>query len=168
MSLDYDLRYMGLALNEVREAMHLGNLPIGAVLLIEGKVIGIGRNNQVNNSDFYSHAESVLIGKSASWIKDASKEGKKVELFTTLEPCLMCFGTAVHTRVNRIVYACPDPLAGATGMEPPSEWYKRRWPEITKDVFRDDAFELFTNYMRGHLGIWRNALRQYEEMRKSW
>jgi len=105
-----DKKYMKIALDEARKSMQEGNLPIGAVLLINDEVIGTGRNNQVNNSDYFSHAESMLIGRNASRIKDASKLGQKIELFTTLEPCLMCFGTSVHNRVSRIVYACKDPL----------------------------------------------------------
>lgn len=159
---------MEIALNEARKAMQEGNLPIGALLLINDEVIGTGRNNQVNNSDYFSHAESMLIGRNASRIKEASKLGQKIELFTTLEPCLMCFGTSVHNRVNRIVYACKDPLAGATTIQSPTDWYKRRWPEIVGDVYRDTSYELFTRYMGEHLDIWENALRQFEEMKKGW
>ena len=64
MSRDED--YMKLALDEARKAMKEDNLPIGAVLLIGGNLIGVGRNNQVNNSDYFSHAESLLIGRNAS------------------------------------------------------------------------------------------------------
>lgn len=166
--MSYDEEYMELALDEARKAMQEGNLPIGAVLLINGEMVGTGRNNQVDNSDYFSHAESLLIGRHASRIKEASKKEEKVELFTTLEPCLMCFGTAVHNRINRIIYACPDPLAGVTIMESPTEWYKKRWPEITRDVYRDVAYELFTKYMRANLDIWENALKQFEDMERTW
>lgn len=98
-----DDEYMDLALEEAAKAMEKGNLPIGALLLINEEVIGTNRNNQVNNSDYYSHAESLLIGRHAPKIKEASEKEEKIELFTTLEPCLMCFGTAVHNRINRIV-----------------------------------------------------------------
>lgn len=166
MSRDYE--YMEIALNEARKAMQEGNLPIGALLLINDKIIGTGKNNQVNNSDYFSHAESLLIGKNATAIKEASKRKERIELFTTLEPCLMCFGTSVHNRISRIVYACKDPLAGATAIQYPTDWYKRRWPEIVREINRDASYELFTRYMGEHLDIWENALRQFEKMKKSW
>ena len=163
-----DCEYMKIALKEARKAMEEGNLPIGAILLINDKIIGIGRNNQVNNSDYFSHAESLLIGRNASKIKEASKKEERIELFTTLEPCLMCFGTSVHNRISRIVYGCPDPLAGATLMQPPTDWYKKRWPDITREVHRDISYDLFIKYMGEHLDIWKNALRQFEEMKRRW
>jgi len=163
-----DDRHMNLALEGAVKAMEEGNLPIGALLLINGKVIDTNRNNQINNSDYYSHAESLLIGKHASKIKEASKGEEKIELFTTLEPCLMCFGTAVHNRINRIVYACPDPLAGVTSINAPTEWYRKRWPEIVGGIQRDRAYDLFTSYMENHQDIWENTLRQFREMGKSW
>ena len=163
-----DDQYMNIALEEAVKAMNEGNLPIGALLLINGNIVGAGRNNQVNSSNYYSHAESLLIGRYASRIKEASKREEKIELFTTLEPCLMCFGTAVHNRISRIVYACPDPLAGATSINSPTEWYKRRWPEIIKGIQRERAYDLFTGYMENHQDIWENALRQFKEMAESW
>jgi tRNA(adenine34) deaminase len=159
---------MEIALNEARKAMQEGNLPIGAVLLINDKVIGTGRNNQVNNSDYFSHAESLLIGKNAQTIKEASKRKEKIELFTTLEPCLMCFGTLVHNRISRIVYACKDPLAGATTIQSPTDWYQKRWPEIVGDIDREISYELFARYMGEHSDTWENALRQFGEMKKGW
>ncbi len=163
-----DDKYMNLALEEAIKALEEGNLPIGALLLVNGEIVGTGRNNQVNSSNYYSHAESLLIGRHASEIKGASKREEKIELFTTLEPCLMCFGTAVHNRISRIVYACSDPLAGATNMTSPTEWYKKRWPEIVGGVQRDKAYDLFTGYMENHQDIWKNALRQFREMGESW
>lgn len=136
--------------------------------MINGKVVGTGRNSQVNNSDYFSHAESLLIGRYASIIKKASKKKEVIELFTTLEPCFMCFGTAVHNRINRVVYACPDPLAGVATMKSPTKWYKKRWPEIKGEVERDKAYNLFTSYMEKHLDIWGNALSQFKEMKNGW
>ena len=163
-----DGQYMNMALEEAVKALNEGNLPIGALLLINKEIVGAGRNNQVNSSNYYSHAESLLIGRHASRIKEASKREEKIELFTTLEPCLMCFGTAVHNRISRIVYACPDPLAGATCIDSPTEWYKKRWPEIVGGVQKERAYDLFTGYMEKHQDIWKNALIQFKEMGKSW
>lgn len=163
-----DCRYMKVALDEARKAMQEGNLPIGAVLVIDGVIIGTNRNNQVTNVDFFSHAESLLVRNYARDIRVASKEGRKIEVFTTLEPCLMCFGTLIHNRVNYITYGCPDPLAGVTHIEAPTEWYNRRWPIIRGGVNKDLSYQLITDYMREHSDIWENALRQYEDMRKRW
>lgn len=162
-----DQEYMALALNEARKAMRSGNLPIGALLLVDNEVVGTRGNSQVDDSNYFSHAEHMLIGENASRIKEASGRKQRIELFTTLEPCLMCLGTSVHNRISRIVFACEDPIAGSTAIQPPTDWYKRKWPEIVGGVCRIASYELFTGYLREHLDTWENALKQFEEMRKA-
>ncbi len=161
-----DLVYMNIALDEARKAKLEGNLPIGAALVIDGEVIGVGRNNQVTDSNFFSHAELKLVEEYASLIQASHNGGKRIEVFTTLEPCLMCFGTMIHNRVGRIIYACPDPLAGASSVSPPTSWYERRWPQIVNNIGRDESYQLLAEYMLEHSDRWERALQQYEEMQR--
>jgi len=124
-----DTKYMELALAEARKSYDNGEVPIGAILVIGGEIVGSGGNIQTSRDNWTDHAESTLIRTHGSAIKKASKNSLDIELFPTLEPCLMCFGTSVHNRVNRIIYGSPDPAAGATDIVAPTEWYGNRWPE---------------------------------------
>ncbi len=159
---------MKSALDEAFKAYKLGDVPIGAVLVIDGDIIGANANSQSTSRDYYSHAESLLIGRHASEIKIAHKEEKHISLYTTLEPCFMCFGTAVHNRINEIVYACPDPVAGVTKMNPPTEFYEKRWPTVRGGILRDEGYRLFFDYIKQRQDDWQRCIEAFEEMRKKW
>lgn len=166
--MDIDGEYMQLALEEARKAKDRGDLPIGAVLIINNEIIGRNASRQYSNNDYYSHAESILIGEYAVDIKKAHKNSEIIKLYSTLEPCFMCFGTAVHNRINEIIYACPDPIAGVSGMNPPKEWYRKRWPVVREGVFKEDAFQLFFDYIIKRPEEWKSCISSFEEMRKNW
>ena len=165
---DKDEFWMKLALDEARQAERLGNLPIGAVLIINDELVVSAYNNQNIDDNWSSHAEVALIRKYGSQIKQAKKQGNLVELYSTLEPCLMCFGASVHNRVGRIIYACPDPCAGATNTNPPTPWYADKWPKIRGNVLRDEAFNLFFNYINKEPEKWLKGVKAFSEMRDSW
>jgi tRNA(adenine34) deaminase len=125
-----DIEFMRLALAEAQAGLDEGNFPVGAVLVIGNKLIDKGRNSIKTNSDWISHAEMLLLHKNSVLIKKSRKEKLLVTLYTTLEPCLMCFGAAVLHRISRIVYACSDPYTGATcvKLESLPVGYKEMWP----------------------------------------
>ena|SRR3989338_1104680 len=95
----------------------LGDFPVGALITSSESILGNISNSKVSNNDWCSHAESLLIREYAPIIRKEIKSNKKVTLYTTLEPCLMCLGTSVMNRVSRIVYACPGPCGEATGLD---------------------------------------------------
>lgn len=104
---------MLLALGEARQAAVLGETPIGAVLVVDGDVIASAHNMRETRQDPAAHAELLAIREAAArlgrWrLSDAT-------LYVTLEPCLMCAGALVLARVDRLVYGCRDPKAGALG-----------------------------------------------------
>jgi len=107
-----------------------------------------------------------LIQNYGREIKSARKSGKNVELFSTLEPCLQCFGTAVHNKLTRIIYACPDPVAGATHINPPTEWYAKKWPEISRGAFSRESYDLFMKFMMENPESWKNVIPKYESLSK--
>jgi tRNA(adenine34) deaminase len=110
-----DKKIMKRALKLANDSLIIKDYPVGAVLIINGKVVAESRNNLHNLKNWSGHAESSLILKNSKLIKNEKLNKKsKIELFSTLEPCLMCLGCAVMNRVSRIVYACPDPRGGAT------------------------------------------------------
>ncbi len=107
---ELDRKFMFNALVEAKKAYSKGQIPIGAVLSIEGRIVDVNSNSQFKNKNWFHHAENILIQRHGERIKDARKTNKSVELYTTMEPCLMCLGAMVHSRLSRIIYACPDPV----------------------------------------------------------
>jgi len=169
--MEYDQRdidYMRLALSEAQASYNRGEIAIGAVLVIDDEVIGKGGNNQTSGGNWTDHAESILIEQYKSDIKKASQSSLEIELFSTLEPCLRCFGASVHTRINRIVYGSPDPAAGATNIQPPTHWYAKKWPQIKSGVLREECYDIFVKYMKESAETWKNILPWFEAMHRSW
>ncbi|MDE0118174.1 MAG: nucleoside deaminase [bacterium] len=108
-----DRRLMDLALAEARQAAEGGEVPIGAVVAIDGKVVATRHNERESTNDPTAHAE-ILALRDAAAVQGSSRLDGAV-LATTLEPCPMCAGAAVMARVARVVFAAEDPKAGACG-----------------------------------------------------
>ena len=108
-----DAAWMGLALDEARRALAHEDVPVGAIAVLDGQVIGTGRNRREADQDPTAHAEMIAIRQAAHHIGHWRLEG--VTLYVTLEPCTMCAGAMVLARLPRLVYAAPDPKAGAAG-----------------------------------------------------
>ena len=102
---------MGLALEEARRAEAAGEVPVGAVVALGGRIIGRGHNRVIAESDPTAHAEIVALRDAAQARGNYRLAG--ADLFTTVEPCPMCCGAALHARVARVVYGAADPKAGA-------------------------------------------------------
>jgi tRNA(adenine34) deaminase len=102
---------MRLALDEARRGLHLGEVPVGAVVVFEGEVIGRGFNQPIRGRDPSAHAEIVALREAARALGNYRLLGAHV--YVTLEPCLMCVGALVHARVSEVVYGAPEPKAGA-------------------------------------------------------
>ena len=166
MVKELDEYFMKIALDEALRAYSIKQLPIGAVLVIDNKFVGRNNNAQVNNKDWFHHAENILIKINGEKIRQASKDAKEIELYTTLEPCLMCFGTAVHNRLTRIIYACPDPSAGSSHIQPPTEWYSRKWPEVVQGPFARESYDLFVRFMEENPKSWSNVLPLYKKIKQ--
>jgi len=104
---------MGLALREAGKASQAGEVPVGAVLVLDDKVVARGHNRTERDGDPTAHAEMVVIRKASKKIGNWRLSG--AELYVTLEPCTMCIGAAVLARIDRLVYGCMDPKSGAVG-----------------------------------------------------
>lgn len=125
---------MSLAMQQARQALSKGDLPIGAALEISGKVVALAHNRIITGQSLLAHAEnSLLIANSAMLFKI---QQQPAVIYTTLEPCLMCLSAAIHGRIKKIVYACRDPHGGATAMSPPTDWYQSNWPVLEHDAAR--------------------------------
>jgi tRNA(adenine34) deaminase len=106
-----DDSYMWEALALAREAQAAGEVPVGAVVVLDGAIVGRGRNTSVASSDPTAHAEMLALRQAAAAMGNYRLE--QAAVYVTLEPCPMCAGALVNARVARLVYGCPDPKAGA-------------------------------------------------------
>jgi len=102
---------MQLALEEARNALHLGEVPIGAVIAQEQEVISVGFNQPIRSVDPTAHAEVVAIRKAARELSNYRLSG--LTLYVTVEPCMMCVGAIVQARIGTLVYGAPEPKFGA-------------------------------------------------------
>jgi tRNA(adenine34) deaminase len=103
-------RFMRLALEEARNALHLGEVPVGAVLAADGEVVATGFNQPIHCVDPTAHAEIVALRRAAKAVGNYRLTGSA--LYVTAEPCLMCVGALVHARVALVVYGVPEPKYG--------------------------------------------------------
>lgn len=104
---------MGAALEEARAAAAAGEVPIGAVVASEGRIIARGQNRVLRDVDPTAHAEIVSLRAAAASL--GNYRLVDCELFVTLEPCAMCAGAMIHARLARLIFAAADPKAGAAG-----------------------------------------------------
>lgn len=108
-----DLSFMREALGLASEAAAAGEVPVGAVVVKDGEIIGRGYNKPITTSDPTAHAEIIALREAARSLGNYRLTG--CELYVTLEPCAMCVGAMVHARLARVVYGATDPKTGACG-----------------------------------------------------
>jgi tRNA(adenine34) deaminase len=108
-----DAAFMSRALELARAAEAAGEVPVGAVVVKDGVVVGEGWNRPISTNDPTAHAEIVALRAAAQNL--GSYRLLDTTLYVTLEPCAMCAGAMVHSRVKRLLYAATDPRAGAAG-----------------------------------------------------
>ncbi len=106
-------RWMRAAYREAERARDLGEVPVGALVVFQDEVVGVGFNRRETDHDPVAHAEILAIRQAAEQLGRWRLTG--CELFVTLEPCPMCAGAIVNSRLDRLVYGASDPRAGAAG-----------------------------------------------------
>jgi tRNA(adenine34) deaminase len=141
-----DEYFMRLALREAERALEHDDVPIGAVVVHEGEVIGAGRNERELRQDPTAHAEMIALREASralsSWrLMDAV-------LYITLEPCAMCAGAIVLARVSRVVFGATDPKAGAAGsvLDVLGEPRLNHRPEVAGGLLADEAAALLQDF----------------------
>jgi tRNA(adenine34) deaminase len=102
---------MRAALEQARLALALGEVPVGAVVALDGEIVGAGYNQPIAAADPTAHAEIVALRAAARRVGNYRLTG--ATLYVTVEPCLMCVGALVHARIERVVYGAAEPKSGA-------------------------------------------------------
>ena len=143
---------MHAAMHEARSAAAEGEVPVGAVVVLDGEIIGTGNNRVIRDSDPTAHAEIVAMRDSARRLGNYRLVG--CTLYVTLEPCAMCAGAILHARIARLVYAASDPKAGACGsvlsvMNHPQLNHR---VEIKPGLLAEEASALLRDFFRNRRG----------------
>jgi tRNA(adenine34) deaminase len=145
---DEDARWMRAALAQARQAAALGEVPVGAVAVLDGEVIGIGFNHKELDQDPMAHAEMMALKQAAAAVANWRLLG--VTLYCTLEPCPMCAGAMIQARLPRLVYGARDTRFGADGSIVDvlrAEGFNHR-VAITSGVLEEEAAALLQQFFR--------------------
>jgi len=139
---------MQLALAEAARARAAGEVPIGAVLVMNDEVLATGFNQPIASHDPTAHAEVVAIRAAARRVGNYRLTGST--LYVTVEPCLMCVGAMIHARVGTVVYGAPEPRAGALGSsiaahEAPGLNHRL---QVVSGVLADECREVMQTFFR--------------------
>lgn len=139
-------KYMKAAIREAKKAYKLGEVPIGCVIVYDGKIIGRGYNRRKTDKNTLSHAELSAIKKASKVIGDWRLEG--CTMYVTLEPCQMCAGAIVQGRVDKVVIGCMSPKSGCAGsiinILQMSEFNHQ--VEIEKGILEEECSQMLSNF----------------------
>ena len=139
-------RWMEVALEEARQAAREGEVPVGAVVVHDGKLLARDHNRSIQRSDPTAHAEILVLRKAGELLSNYRLTGS--DLYVTLEPCAMCAGALIWARVERLFYAAPDLKAGAVssrvGLLKPGLF--NHAPEVVAGVREAEARQLLQDF----------------------
>lgn len=145
---DHDLQFMHMALQQAALAPAVGEVPIAAVLVQEGQVLAAAHNHRETSQDPTAHAELIVIRQAAQLLH--SWRLTETTLYVTLEPCAMCAGAIVQSRIARLVFGAWDPKAGACGsiFDIPAERRLNHWVEVVGGLLEQESQALLQEFFR--------------------
>jgi len=139
---------MAMALEQARLSAEAGEVPVGAIVVRDGEVVGRGQNRNLHDSDPAAHAEIIALREAGARLGNHRLGG--CSLYVTLEPCAMCAGAMVHARVARLVYGARDTKAGAAGsvMGVINHPKLNHAMEVTAGVMAEECSELLKMFFK--------------------
>jgi len=138
---------MKMALAEAESAFTLGEVPVGAVIAMDGKVLAKAHNSPILMHDPTAHAEILAIRKAAQ-IRENYRLGGAT-LYVTIEPCVMCAGAIIHARIERIVFGATDPKGGALSLYGiPGDQKLNHSVAVTGGVLKEECGEILSRFFR--------------------
>ena len=149
-----DEYFMREALRQAQKAGDAGEVPVGAVVVFAGKIIGRAHNQVELLKDATAHAEMLALTQAEAAVGDWRLT--ECDLYATKEPCAMCAGALVHTRVRRVIFGCADPAVGAAGsvtnlLQMPGLNHRC---EIASGILQDECAAILQNFFRKRRGEW--------------
>lgn len=147
-----DHEFMRAALSEAHRARSLGEVPIGAIVVLEGRIVGRGCNHPIHQVDPTAHAEVVALRNAARCVGNYRLTGASV--YVTVEPCLMCSGALVHSRVARLVFGALEPKAGAvrSAMQALNDASLNHRVEVVSGILESECRELMQAFFAERRG----------------
>ena len=144
-----DTEFMQRALTLAQQGAALGEVPVGAVLVLDNHIIGEGYNQPILSHDPTAHAEVVAIRQAAQNLQNYRLEN--ITLYVTLEPCTMCVGALVHARINRVVFAAAEPKSGSlvSARRQLDIGYYNHVFSYQGGLLADEASKLLSDFFRG-------------------
>ena len=141
-------KYMSLAIEEAKKAKEIDEVPIGAILVKDNKVISRAHNLREHKNDITSHAEIECIKKASKKLKDWQLID--CDLYVTIEPCIMCGGAIAQAHIRRVIYGSPDPKGGAFGsvIDITKLNNINHKPEVISGILKEDTSSLVKNYFK--------------------
>jgi tRNA(adenine34) deaminase len=148
MRLRDDAAWMELALEQASLAAQAGEVPVGALVIRDGEIIGRGHNRNLLDSDPTAHAEIIALRQAAAELGNHRLSG--CTLFATIEPCSMCAGALIHARIARLVYGATDVKAGAAGsvLEVLNHPRLNHKLEVTAGILKERCSEILQDFFR--------------------
>ena len=143
-----DITFMKHALLLARSASEKGEVPVGAIITLDGNVIGTGENCPITNNDPCGHAEIIALRQAATKMKNYRLPG--TTLYVTLEPCIMCMGAIIHARVQRLVFGAYDLKTGAAESRYTigNDQLLNHHLEISSGLYETECATLLKNFFR--------------------
>ena len=143
-----DQFWMSVAIELAKQAGESGEVPVGAVLILDNKMIGKGRNQSIELNDPSAHAEIQALREGGSKIGNYRLNGSKI--YVTIEPCTMCIGALVHARIEKLIFGAREPKSGAVSyvkdiLEKSS--FNHRF-KVIEGVLEDECSQLMINFFR--------------------
>ncbi|MCP3923190.1 MAG: nucleoside deaminase [Desulfobacterales bacterium] len=152
--MDHDL-YMKKALELAEKALNNGEFPVGAIIVHDGKIIT--ESERLNSFDETAHAEMNAL---SSFYKSEITDRKSVTIYSTLEPCMMCYGAILISGIGNLVYGYEDAMGGGTSADLTKMpvLYSESSLNITKDVLRAESLNLFKEFFKNPANkYWKNS-----------
>ena len=146
--MEKEIKYMKEALKEAKKAELIDEVPIGCVIVKDDKIISRGHNQRETNQSPIGHAEIIAINKASKKLKSWRLEG--CDIYVTLEPCIMCSGAIIQSRIRKVYYGAFDPKGGALGssINVLEAQNINHHPEIISGVMQEECSKIITNYFK--------------------
>ena len=146
--MENEEKYMKIAIEEAEKARSIGEVPIGAIIVLNGKIIAKASNRRETEQNAIAHAEIIAIQEACR--KLGTWRLESAELYVTLEPCPMCSGAIILSRIQKVVYGASDPKAGCAGtlMNLLSDSRFNHQSEVVSGILAEECGELLSQFFR--------------------